>query len=108
MRTKVTVNVLMLARLPVNVRQSNNLNNRYFQIASQNCLMWALLYVCCLPGDSSIYTDELRAILLALKHIYHSKEKPFLVLPDSLSALQAIHNLKYDHPILIKIHELYS
>ena len=27
---------------------------------------------------------------------------------DSLSALQAIHNLKYDNPVLIKIHELYS
>ena len=27
---------------------------------------------------------------------------------DSLSALQAMHNLKYDHPVLIKIHELYS
>jgi ribonuclease HI len=65
-------------------------------------------YACRLPGDSSIYTAELRAILLALKHVYHSKEKFFLILSDSLSALQAIHNLKYDHPILIKIHELYS
>ena len=27
---------------------------------------------------------------------------------DSLSSLQAIHNLKYDHPVLIKIHELCS
>ena len=61
-----------------------------------------------LPGDSSIYTAELRAILLALKHVYHSKQKSFLILSDSLSALQAIHNLKYDHPVLIKIHELYS
>ena len=31
-----------------------------------------------------------------------------MILSDSLSALQAMHNLKYDHPILIKIHELYS
>ena len=36
------------------------------------------------------------------------KRKSFLILFDSLSALQAIHNLKYDHPVLIKIHELYS
>ena len=26
---------------------------------------------------------------------------------DSLSTLQAVHNLKYVHPISIKIHELY-
>ena len=65
-------------------------------------------YACRLPGDSSFYTTELRAILLALKHVYHSKQKSFLILSDSVSALQAIHNLKYDHPVLIKIHELYS
>ena len=47
-------------------------------------------------------------IPLALKHVYHSKHKSFLILSDSLSALQAIHNLKYDHPILITIHELFS
>ena len=64
-------------------------------------------YACRLPGDISIYTAELRAILLALNHVYHTKEKSFLILSDSLSTLQAIHNLKYDHP-LIKIHELYS
>ena len=61
-------------------------------------------YACRVPGDSSIYTAELQAILLALKHVYHSKEKSFLILSDSLSALQVVHNLKYDHPILIKIH----
>ena len=64
-------------------------------------------YACRLPGDSSIYTAELRAILLALKHVYHSKVKSFLSLSDSLSALQAIQNLKYDHPVLIQIDELY-
>ena len=39
-----------------------------------------------LPCYSSIYTAELRAILLALKHIYHSKAKYFLILSDSRSA----------------------
>ena len=29
---------------------------------------------CRLPGDSSVVTGELQAILLALRHVYHSKE----------------------------------
>ena len=33
--------------------------------------------VCRLPDDSSIYTPELRAILLALKHVCYSKENRF-------------------------------
>ena len=56
--------------------------------------------MCVLPDDSSIYTAELRAILLALKHGYYSKEKSFLILSDSLSSLQSILNLKYDHRVL--------
>ena len=38
---------------------------------------------------------ELRAILLALKHVYYSKGKSFLILSDSVSSLQPIFNLKY-------------
>ena len=30
------------------------------------------------------------------------------MLPDSLSSLQTIFNLKYDHPILVQILELYT
>ena len=55
-----------------------------------------------------MYTAELRTILLALKHVYYSKEKSFFILSDSLSALQSILNLKYDHPVLVKILELYT
>ena len=61
-----------------------------------------------LPDDSSIYTAELRAVLSALKHVHYSKEKSFLILSDSLSSLQSILNLKYDHPILVQILELYT
>ena len=39
-------------------------------------------FTCRLPDDSSIYTAELRAILLALKHVYYSKGKLFLMLSD--------------------------
>ena len=48
---------------------------------------------CQLPDDSFIFTGELElhAILLALRHVYYSKQKSFLILSDSLSSLQAIH-----------------
>ena len=65
-------------------------------------------FTCQLPDNSSVYTAELRAILLALKHVYYSKEKSFLILSDSLSSLQSILNLKYDHPVLVQILELYT
>ena len=58
--------------------------------------------------DSSIYTAELRAILLSLKHVHYSKWKSFLILSDSPSSLQSILNLKYDHPVLVQILELYT
>ena len=63
-------------------------------------------YTCRLPDDSSIFTAELRAILLALRHMEDSKEKSSLVLSDSFPSLQAISNLKSDHLILIKVLEL--
>ena len=34
-------------------------------------------FTCQLPDNSSVYTAELRAILLAHKHVYYSKEKLF-------------------------------
>ena len=65
-------------------------------------------FTCRLPDNSSIYTAVLRAILLALKHVYYSKGKSFLILSDSLSSLQSTLNLKHDHPILVQILELYT
>ena len=59
-------------------------------------------FTCRLPDDSSIYTAELRAVLLALKHVYYSKEKSLLILSDSLSSLQSILNLECDHPVLVR------
>ena len=43
------------------------------------------LYTCHFPDDSCVYTGELRAIVLALRHIYHSQEKSFLILSDFLT-----------------------
>ena len=63
-------------------------------------------FTCGLQDDSSIFTAELRAILLALIHVFCSKEKSFLILSDSLWSLQAIFNLMHDHPTLVQILEL--
>ena len=65
-------------------------------------------FTCWLPDDISVYTAELRAILLALKHVYYSKGKSFLILSDSLSSLQSIFSLKYDHPALVQMLDLYT
>ena len=61
-----------------------------------------------LPNRSSIYTAELRAILLALKHVYQSNNTHSLIISDSLSALQSISSRKITHPILVEIHNLLS
>ena len=45
---------------------------------------------------------------VALKHVYYSKGKSFLILSDSLSSLQSIFNLKHDHPALVQILDLYT
>ena len=47
-------------------------------------------------------------VQVALKHVYYSKGKSFLVLSDSLSSLQSIFNLKHDHPALVQILDLYT
>ena len=62
---------------------------------------------CRLPDHCSIYTAELQAIILALKHVFCLKNcNKFLILSDSLSALQALKQLKTDHPLLATIHEI--
>jgi ribonuclease HI len=56
-----------------------------------------------LPTICSIYTAELRAIILAFKLIKESRKRHFVICTDSLSSLIAIKNLQYDHPILLDI-----
>ena len=65
-------------------------------------------FTCHVPNGSAIFTAELWAVLLALQHNYHSQKKYFLILSDSLSSLQDMLNVNYDHPVLIKIHKLHS
>ena len=62
-----------------------------------------------LPVDSSIYSAELQALILSLKLVYQSQENSFLILSDSLSALQAIITLHtLNHPLLFEFHELHT
>ena len=46
-----------------------------------------------------------QAIQFALKQVYQSKEKKFVIFSGSLSALQALKNFKTDPPLLIQIQE---
>ncbi|WP_143558918.1 reverse transcriptase domain-containing protein, partial [Solemya velum gill symbiont] len=59
-----------------------------------------------LPDGSSIYTAELKALLLALESIPSLTSTHFLIFSDSLSALQALSNSSY-HPLLIRLQHLY-
>ena len=61
-----------------------------------------------LPSCSSIFSAEMKALLLALKMVYQSKGNKFLILSDSLSSLMAIQERKLDHPFLIDFMEGYS
>ena len=54
---------------------------------------------------SSIYTAELQAVLFALEQAYQSQENRFMIFSDSLSSLQALENLKTDHPLLKQIQD---
>ena len=47
-------------------------------------------FSCRLRDHCSIYTAELQAVLIALKHAYQSQERKFMTFSDSLSALQAL------------------
>lgn len=61
-----------------------------------------------LPDGGSIYTAELQAILLALKHCLQSQRTHFLLLSDSLSAIQTLQTRKISHPLLADIHDLHT
>ena len=63
------------------------------------------LFQCRLPDSCSIFTAELRAILLALDFISGSHHDKFLILSDSLSSLQSIKNCNVDEPLTRQILE---
>ncbi len=60
-----------------------------------------------LPDKSSIFSAELRAILLALDFAEISWRKQFILFSDSLSSLQALYNMKLEHPLIRQVIELH-
>jgi len=58
-----------------------------------------------LPDNSSIFSAELHAILLALDFIGRHESRRFVIFSDALSCLQAIHNLKWSIPLVRDILE---
>ena len=58
-----------------------------------------------LPNESSIFSAELFAILLALQRIFTMQQEYFVIVSDSQSALTAIERFNSSHPIVIEIQE---
>ena len=58
-----------------------------------------------LPGQASIYTAELCAILLALDVVNNSNEDKYIICVDLLSCLQAIEQQHIDHPLVLDVLE---
>jgi ribonuclease HI len=65
-----------------------------------------------LPNNSSIFSAEARAILLALDAIDMVNSDRFVLLTDSMSCLQSIENRKLNQPLIldiaVRIHRLIS
>jgi ribonuclease HI len=53
-----------------------------------------------IPDQSSIFTAEARALLLALECIETSRKHKFIIFTDSFSCLRALSNRKLDHPLI--------
>ena len=60
-----------------------------------------------ISNEASIFTAELLGILHALKKVYQIKQKSFVIVSDSRSALMAIERFNSSHSIVIEIQEWY-
>ena len=61
-----------------------------------------------LLDDSSVFTAELNAIRLALRQVYQSRKKKFLILSDSLSSLQAIASKQFRNYLVVDFYNEYA
>ncbi|WP_195910738.1 ribonuclease H family protein [Solemya velum gill symbiont] len=57
-----------------------------------------------LPNNSSIFSAELYALLIALQN----KSSKFIVFTDSLSSLQSLNSFKITHPLVLQFLEFYN
>ena len=63
---------------------------------------------CRLPNESSVFSAEAQAIILALKLIETSSDNQYYIFSDSLSNMQAISHMKLTNPLILKILETYN
>ena len=63
----------------------------------------AEIYKVGIDGSATVYTAELTALKKAMCHISTKHSSHFIVFTDSLSALEAIQNRDFTHPIVIDI-----
>ncbi|WP_143559357.1 reverse transcriptase-like protein, partial [Solemya velum gill symbiont] len=61
-----------------------------------------------LPNNSSIFSAELCALLLALQRIQSHKSSKFIVFTDSLSSLQSLSSFRITHPLVLQLLEFYN
>lgn len=62
-----------------------------------------------LPSEASIYSAEIYAIELAISMIKSGNSQNYIILSDSLSSLQKLQELNYDHPTVRKIqHDIFK
>ena len=61
-----------------------------------------------LPGSSSIYTAELKALMMALDMIINNNNKFFVIFTDSLSSLMALKGQHFHHPYIFNIIDQYT
>ncbi len=58
-------------------------------------------YSCRLPDGATVFSAELKALLLALEHIRKSQNDKFIIFSDSLSALQALQGCDFRNSLLM-------
>ena len=77
----------------------------------QQCHLCLKKAPCRLRDHCSIYTAELKAIVLVPKQAYQSQKSKVvsfcLFVSDSLSILQALEKLNTDHPLLIQLQRMF-
>jgi ribonuclease HI len=56
-----------------------------------------------LPDNSSVFSAEMTAILLALSYVSKTNNRHFLILSDSLSSLQALNSFDTTNPLLQEV-----
>ncbi len=58
-------------------------------------------YSCRLPDSATVFSAELKALLLALEHVSKSKNNEFIIFSDSLSAIQALQGCDFRNSLLM-------